>query len=301
MPIDPVPDPRSDEATRRRVRPASGDPATNGNGSYPYADHWAAGRPDDPFADPFYDTLKLGSVVPPPERPARGERPRRPNGRVPVNGEGPGVLTDAPSGNGAPGRSDGPAADFFDDDEADLDIDIDEVTSSTTRNILEWAVVLVGAVLVALLLRATLFQAFWIPSASMETTLLISDRVLVNKVSYQLHDINRGDVVVFANPDFQPGDPKDLIKRVIGLPGDTVEAHENSIYINGKRLEEPYLDEGERTLDFDPIVVPEEHVFVMGDNRDESLDSRVFGPISTELVTGRAFVLFWPPNRISAL
>lgn len=188
--------------------------------------------------------------------------------------------------------------DYFDDDEEDLDVD---ATSSTTRNALEWAVVLVGAVLVALLLRASLFQAFWIPSESMETTLLTNDRVLVNKLSYDLHDIHRGDVIVFTRPDQEPGEIRDLIKRVIALPGETIEASENSIYINGQRLHEPYLDEGIVTADFGPTVVPEGEVFVMGDNRADSYDSRWFGTVAEERVIGRAFVLFWPVNRLKSL
>lgn len=188
---------------------------------------------------------------------------------------------------------------YFEDDEDDEELL--EATSNVTRNALEWAVVLVGAVLVALLLRASLFQAFYIPSESMENTLLINDRVLVNKVSYRLHDINRGDIVVFARPDDQEGEIRDLIKRVIALPGETVEATDNSLYINGQRLIEPYLDEGIVTTDFGPTVIAEDQIFVMGDNRSESYDSRVFGTIAQDRVVGRAFVLFWPLNRIGSL
>ena len=188
--------------------------------------------------------------------------------------------------------------DYFDDDEDD---DLVDATSTITRNALEWAVVLVGAVLVALLLRASLFQAFYIPSESMEATLSINDRVLVNKVSYRLHDINRGDIVVFARPDDQQGDIRDLIKRVIALPGETVEAKDNELYINGQRLIEPYLDEGVVTTNFGPTVIPEGQIFVMGDNRTESYDSRLFGPIEEDRVVGRAFVLFWPLNRAGSL
>jgi signal peptidase I len=189
--------------------------------------------------------------------------------------------------------------DYFDDDEEELD-DVN-ATSAVTRNALEWAVVLVGAVLVALLLRASLFQAFWIPSESMEATLLTDDRVLVNKVSYRLHDINRGDIVVFERPVEEPGEIRDLIKRVIALPGETVEATEGSIYINGQRLVEPYLDESVVTDDFSPTVVPEGEIFVMGDNRGNSQDSRFFGTVSEERVVGRAFVLFWPLGRVDSL
>ncbi len=189
--------------------------------------------------------------------------------------------------------------DYFDDDEDDLD-EV-EATSEATRNALEWAVVLVGAVLVALILRASLFQAFWIPSESMETTLLTNDRVLVNKVSYRLHEINRGDIVVFERPVQEPGEIRDLIKRVIALPGETVEATEGSVYINGQRLVEPYLDPGVTTTDFPPTVVPEGEIFVMGDNRGNSQDSRAFGTVPEERVVGRAFVLFWPIGRVGSL
>lgn len=187
---------------------------------------------------------------------------------------------------------------YFDDDDVEAEIDY---ASAVTRNALEWAVVIVGAVLVALLLRATVFQAFYIPSESMETTLLINDRVLVNKVGYRIGDIERGDVVVFVRPDDQPGEVRDLIKRVIALPGETILATDGEVYINERLLDEPYLTSDTFTKDFGPVVVPEGHIFVMGDNRLESFDSRGFGAISQDRVVGRAFVLFWPFNRAGAL
>jgi signal peptidase I len=167
--------------------------------------------------------------------------------------------------------------------------------SHSARNLVEWVGIVVGALLVAVVVKTFLIQAFFIPSLSMYSTLDRGDRVLVNKVSYRLHDIHRGDVVVFKRP---PGVPdtgiKDLIKRVVGLPGDTVEGHDGGVYINGKRLEESYLDEGTVTSDFPPEKIPEGDIFVMGDNRGNSEDSRVFGPIKDDLVVGRAFVRVWP-------
>ena len=176
--------------------------------------------------------------------------------------------------------------------------DRDEV--SAARNLLEWVVVLGAAVAVALLLRAFVFQAFWIPSESMESTLLKGDRILVNKTSYRLHDVNRGDVVVFRRPDNQPGDIRDLVKRVIGVEGDTVQGIDSQIYVNDQLLFEPYLD-GESFGDFGPVTVPAGEMFVMGDNRDESFDSRRFGTISSDRLVGRAFVTFWPFSRIGSL
>ncbi len=172
---------------------------------------------------------------------------------------------------------------------------------SRFRNTVEWMIVLGSAVVVALILRAFLFQAFYIPSASMEETLLINDRVLVNKLSYRLHDVNRGDVVVFRRPENDPGEFSDLIKRVIGLPGETIEARSNTIYINGQALIEPYLSAGEIIGDFGPVDIPDGELFVMGDNRDNSGDSRLFGTIEEDRLTGRAFFLFWPFSRAGSL
>lgn len=169
------------------------------------------------------------------------------------------------------------------------------------RALTEWLFVLVGAVVVALILRVFLFQAFWIPSESMEHTLQAEDRVLVNKLSYRLHDVNRGDVVVFRRPDEQAGEIRDLIKRVVAVEGDVVEAHDNQLHINGEPSVEPYLDEGEVIGDFGPVEVPASEVFLMGDNRDESYDSRFFGTVHEDRIVGRAFVLFWPMSRTGTL
>jgi signal peptidase I len=170
------------------------------------------------------------------------------------------------------------------------------------RSAIEWVVVIVGALVVALILRTLLFQAFFIPSESMEPTLRRDDRVLVNKVSYRLHDVNRGDVVVFRRPPGPgPAAIQDLIKRVVALEGETISASEGRIEIDGMILGEPYLPDGTRIADFGPVTVPAGHVFVMGDNRGNSQDSRVFGPIPEDDIVGRAFVLFWPVNRFGAL
>ena len=181
------------------------------------------------------------------------------------------------------------------------------------RSLVEWVAVIVGALVVALVVKTFLFQAFFIPSASMEPTLEEGDRVLVNKLSYDLHDIRRGDIVVFELPPDKVGSDgiKDLIKRVIGLPGDVIETRDGVVYINDRRLDEPYLPEG--TLTGDPAngnnpaierqTIPEGTVFVMGDNRDNSHDSRYAdrGPIPIESVVGRAFVLVWPPGEMGTL
>jgi len=179
---------------------------------------------------------------------------------------------------------------------------------SHTRTAIEWVIVLGAAVSVALILRTFVLSAFYIPSGSMEPTLDVGDRVLVNKLSYKLHDVNRGDVVVFERP---PGESdssiKDLIKRVIGLPGETVEGHEGVVYIceqtcetpsqEGRPLTEGYVNPACRTntdADFGPVQLSGDQVWVMGDNRCGSSDSRVFGPIETDTIVGRAFVIVYP-------
>jgi signal peptidase I len=170
------------------------------------------------------------------------------------------------------------------------------------RSIIEWVVIVAGAVLVAVIIRTFVLQAFYIPSSSMEPTLKIDDKVLVNKLSYKFHDINRGDIVVFERP---PGetDPKikDLIKRVIGLPGDHIEAHDGHVFIDGRQLNEPYLPAGLQIKPLARQTVPRNSIFVMGDNRPSSKDSTVFGPISKNLVVGRAFLRVWPLSAINFL
>ena len=173
---------------------------------------------------------------------------------------------------------------------------------STTRSILEWVAVVGGALLVALVIRAFFLAAFYIPSESMAPTLEKGDRVLVNKLSYKLHDVNRGDVVVFERPPNEPDNGiKALIKRVVGLPGETVEVRNCTVVIDGRALEEPYVKEWSRTCTAPAVTVPSNEVFVMGDNRDDSQDSRFFGPISQDLIVGRAFVLVWPLTNLGWL
>jgi len=125
------------------------------------------------------------------------------------------------------------------------------------------------------------------------------DRVLVDKLSYKLHSVHRGDVVVFSKPPSLQLDDSDLIKRVIGLPGETVSAHGGSVYIGNRRLTEPYVNANcAGTADFGPVTVPAGDAFMMGDNRCDSTDSRVFGPIAESTIVGRAFVIVWPLGRI---
>jgi len=177
----------------------------------------------------------------------------------------------------------------------------DAAKPSGLRNVVEWVVIGVGALLVAFVIKTFLLQAFYIPSLSMAPTLQINDRVLVNKLSYDLHPVHRGDVVVFESPPNEGSQTKDLIKRVIGLPGETVESRDGRILIDGQVLDEPYLGPDVFTGSVEKITVAPGHYWVMGDNRPHSRDSRFFGTIPKSLIIGRAFVRVWPVTALHLL
>jgi len=171
----------------------------------------------------------------------------------------------------------------------------------TARVAFEWVGLVILALIIALLIKTFLFQAFYIPSESMVPTLKVHDRVLVNKLSYRLHPVHRGDIVVFkAPPDSDPG-IDDLVKRVVGLPGESVSGHGGHVYINGKELAEPYLPDKTFTTDFSPVKIPANSYWVMGDNRGNSKDSRVFGVITKGKIVGRVFVRIWPFSRFGRM
>ena len=184
---------------------------------------------------------------------------------------------------------------------------------SVSRSAVEWIVLIGGALLIALVVKTFLFQAFYIPSDSMVPTLKTNDRVIVNKLSYKLHAVHRGDIVVFKTPkgpDGKPIDPtiKDLVKRVIGLPGDVVSAENGKILVNGKVLTESYLPAGTvtdctgfATQCFPTGPIPTDRYWVMGDNRTQSRDSRYFGAITKSEIVGRVFVRIWPLTRLGLL
>ena len=179
---------------------------------------------------------------------------------------------------------------------------------------------IIMAFALALLIKSTLLQAFWIPTGSMEPTLVPGDRVIVAKIPYYLHDPQRGDIIVFEEPDpakepergvwgafthwlgqglgFSPPDNPDYIKRVIGEPGDVVSARDGRVYVNGVRISEPYLRE--RTARFPETTVPEGKLFVMGDNRSNSLDSRFgLGFVPIDRVIGKAVWIVWPVDHMN--
>lgn len=187
---------------------------------------------------------------------------------------------------------------------------------------LEFPIILIVAfALVFFFVRPYVVEAFYIPSESMTPTLEVGDRVLVNKFIYRFTEPERGDIIVFKTPEglnnAVDGNPvarligwfqgrrderQDLIKRVVALPGDAITVRNGRLFVNGERRNEPYLN---RELPdqsfFDQTTVPRGKVFVMGDNRSNSRDSRFIGPIPKENIEGEAFVRFWPPGRIGLL
>jgi len=179
-------------------------------------------------------------------------------------------------------------------------------SSGLGRQLREWTVIVIVAVLIAVVVRSFLLQQFYISGPSMEPTLYQNNRVLVDKLSYRFRDPRRSEVVVFDRETVADGTVQhdDLIKRVIAIPGDTVEIQQCTVIVNGTPLVEEYLDpfyESQsdpvdrcRTVDLAPVVVEPDHLFVLGDNRVESFDSRAFGPIHQDIVVGRAILIVWP-------
>jgi signal peptidase I len=180
---------------------------------------------------------------------------------------------------------------------------------------------LLAALILTVLVKGFLVQAFFIPSRSMEPTLDVGDRVVVNRLAYRFGEPAHGDVVVFLRPvgtgEAPAGGPlswvrravaqglggtppgsEDLIKRVIGLPGDTIEGRDGQLWRNGHRVAEPYLNGSGFTSEFGPEKVRPGHYWVMGDNREDSADSRVFGQVPRSTLVGRAVLTVWPFTHV---
>ena len=194
----------------------------------------------------------------------------------------------------------------------------EEGSARSVKKAIEWLAVIVGALLVAFLIKAFLMQAYYIPSSSMTPALQVGDRVLVNKLSYEFGEVSRGDLVVFKRTEVDTGNKTDLIKRVIATEGELLEIYGGEIFItekggkDRKLLVEPYLAEGVTTQGFafeglcpeseaNTCRVPENFIFVMGDNRSGSRDSRYFGPVDINDIVGRAFIRIWPLGSLKLL
>ena len=197
----------------------------------------------------------------------------------------------------------------------EIDLPVEEATPvpHLGKILRDWLVVVLIALGAAMLVRVYVLQQFYISGPSMQTTLLENNRVLVNKLSYRLHDVRRGDVVVFDRVTTNDGvvAHDDLIKRVIAVGGDTISISRCNVIVNGKKIDESYLDDKSggsqnlvdrcRVIDLAEQTIPKDKIFVMGDNRAESFDSRSFGAIDKDLIVGRAFAIVWPLSKLSGL
>lgn len=154
----------------------------------------------------------------------------------------------------------------------------------------EWLETVALALVIALLIRGFLVQVYKVEGRSMEQTLHEPERVMVNKLVYRFRGPQPGEIIVLKDPTDRS---RELIKRVIAVEGETIEVRQGEVYVNGQPVAEPYKQPG--VYDSEPVKVPPGHVYVMGDNRMASMDSRWLGPIPLEVVQGKAFFRFWPP------
>lgn len=182
---------------------------------------------------------------------------------------------------------------------------INKQKSADKKSIIrEYLESIIIAVILALIIRTFVVQAFKIPSGSMRPTLREGDRLLVNKFIYRFKEPQRGDIIVFRFPD---NPKKDFIKRLIAKSGEEVKIREGNVYINGNLAAEPYVKDirycnsGSLEDENSSYIVPENSYFVLGDNSANSRDSRFWGSVPEKNVLGKAFVIYWPPNRIARL
>jgi signal peptidase I len=183
------------------------------------------------------------------------------------------------------------------------------------RSVLDWVLTIAIAIGVVLAIKAWVVNPYRIPSSSMEPTLhcakpadgcraSLSDRVLANRFIYHFKDPERGDVIVFKTPpeaekcQFGTGGGSTFVKRIVGLPGEKIRGQNGFVYIDGKKLDEPYLDGVRDRRDFPEQQIPADNYFMMGDNRGQSCDSRDWGTVPGANIIGEVFAVYWPPRRI---
>jgi signal peptidase I len=162
---------------------------------------------------------------------------------------------------------------------------------SLLGTVIEIVVIVAAAFAIAMLVQFFLFKPFTIHQVSMQPTLMEGDRILLNRVVYHFREPRSGDVVVFHSP---LSEKEDLVKRIVAVAGDRVAVRQGALYVNGVAHEEPYLLEQNIEGDYPEILIPAGRVFVMGDNRNNSGDSRLFGPLERSMIIGEAFVVYWP-------
>ena len=169
----------------------------------------------------------------------------------------------------------------------------------TLRWVIEVVVIVAAAFVLALVVQQFIVKPFAIPSPSMEPTLVEGDRVLVNRLVYRFRSPQRGDIIVFHPPGRPGSDP--FIKRVVAVGGDTIAVHDGLLLVNGVAQDEPFIKEHPIVDDFPETKISQGFVWAMGDNRNNSGDSRVFGEVSEEAIMGEAFAIYWPLGHLSGL
>jgi signal peptidase I len=193
-----------------------------------------------------------------------------------------------------------------------MEVEHPSAAGRSSRWILELGIVVVVAIVVAVLLRTFVVATYSIPSGSMEPTLQVGDRIVVDKLSYHLHGVDRANIVVFSTPPHEDcaGPPvSNLVKRVIGLPGETIALASGRVYVDGKFLPEPWLPASGRADTYPgpsaapyslhhPYLIPSGDVYVMGDNRTASCDSRYWGPVAESTIVGKVDLRIWPFTRL---
>ena len=168
--------------------------------------------------------------------------------------------------------------------------------NKVAREILGYITAIISAVIIAVLIRVFIFEPFIVPTPSMEPTLMVGDKVIINKLAYRFTSVKRGDIIAFHSTT--EGD-KELVKRAIAVEGDTVMlTSEGEIFVNGEKIDEDYLPEGFAMSYLNQeVTLGQDEIFVMGDNRENSFDSRYFGSIPESSVFGEFLVIYWPPSR----
>lgn len=175
--------------------------------------------------------------------------------------------------------------------------------NSWVTELWDWVKTIAIAFCIMVLLNMFVFNLSMVKGESMQPTLEASERLFINKLVYQFADPDRGDVIVLKDPSNGPDKKEFLVKRIVGLPGDTVEVKGHILYVNGEAQEESYTDVPIEDPDFAPITIEEDHYFVMGDNRHlrKSKDSREFGSVKESDIVGRAEFILWPLSKIKGL
>lgn len=168
--------------------------------------------------------------------------------------------------------------------------------SMNKQEVREWVMTILTAVVLVIIIRAFILDSRIVPTPSMVPTIQCGDRLFVEKITHRFWGLERGDVIVFVPPE-QSQLKDDLIKRLIGLPGDTIEIKDGTLYINTEPQEEPYLAESIQ-YEFEPVKVPEGKIFVLGDNRNRSFDSHEWGFANLDSVKGKALITYWPLDRL---